>query len=520
MAGSYLLADSFWFVDDKTRTFDGIFDEEHLEIHTTTPEDSYFVSNITRNNKVLVIQGNLRNEKKMTAITASFLSEETYHYFDKYAGRFRYSLKYVFYDAHLDSSDIKFKAIMVNFVNINKWITPWSITYAKDGIISDQITVEIEDADSQGINVYVVIESTKDEKSFEELFERMEGIQDFFNFVITENAVLPNSIYGIHGRNGEGNLITIKRNLTSYDDNMNKSNVKSPVLFRAYEHRDHLEKIIKKWFEFRNSHNTIYRYYMDSIYAVRSATELSYFTLAAFLEGYHRECFEQIGKSEIRKLKDSHFDAIEDMLKETEVDKRYIKIIKFLLADQNKLSLAQRLREIFEDYRDIVSVSGPVLSFFDSTKLNQWIREKSIDKNIKDKLIKVIDLKRQADCENMEQQRKEKYDEIIDFLKNEDPRIRNEMLLFVEFVLTQKFAAEFSSFRNIIVHVLDKKYQGISENKWIYAFMTLQLTGQLCILSLLEFTYQDIRKIFFLDSIEDIEKLAIMIRTNIGIQKR
>jgi hypothetical protein len=359
--------------------------------------------------------------------------------------------------------------------------------------------------------------SQPDEKNFVELLELVNVIQDFLNFVITENSVLPNSTYGVAQKNGEENLITIEHKLKGTDGRMNKSKVKRPVLFHSSEHMDVVEKIFKKWFEFRNSHNTIYRYYVDSIYGATDAIELSYFKLAAFLEGYHREFFEKNSTSRMRKLKGKHLDSIETMLKEIEVDEGYIKTVKFMLSKHKELSLAQRLREIFECYSEIISVSGPVLSFFDKKRLCEWIREKVVDRNTRDKLVKVIDLKIEADSEIVDQERKQECNTIVDFLKSGDASIRSEMLLFVKFVLTEKFAKEFATFRNVIGHVLDRKYQDIPQNKWIYAFKILQLTGQLCILSLLEFTPREISTMFFLDRQNDIEKLRTIIETNIGV---
>jgi hypothetical protein len=74
---------------------------------------------------------------------------------------------------------------------------------------------------------------------------------------------------------------------------MNKSKVKTPVLFGISDYGDNLNEILRKWFEFRRSYNTIYRFYMDSIYDGRNAIELSCFKLAAFLESYHREILEK-----------------------------------------------------------------------------------------------------------------------------------------------------------------------------------------------------------------------------------
>jgi hypothetical protein len=53
-----------------------------------------------------------------------------------------------------------------------------------------------ETSDKHGKNMYAKIESRKDEKNFEQL-EQMNGIRDFLNFVITQNGVLLNSVYGV-----------------------------------------------------------------------------------------------------------------------------------------------------------------------------------------------------------------------------------------------------------------------------------------------------------------------------------
>jgi hypothetical protein len=60
------------------RTFNGVLNEEQVEIHTTTPEDSYFVSNVTRSSRLPIIQGNLGNEK-FTDITSFLGSVEDIH---------------------------------------------------------------------------------------------------------------------------------------------------------------------------------------------------------------------------------------------------------------------------------------------------------------------------------------------------------------------------------------------------------------------------------------------------------
>ena len=85
---------------------------------------------------------------------------------------------------------------------------------------------------------------------------------------------------------------------------------------------------------------------MNHLYKGGEAIELSYFKLAAFLEGYHRELREKKGKAQMRKVKDSNFESIERMLEESEVDEGDTKIIKFIIAKNKDLTLAQRLKEI------------------------------------------------------------------------------------------------------------------------------------------------------------------------------
>ena len=104
---------------------------------------------------------------------------------------------------------------------------------------------------------------------------------------------------------------------------------------------------------------------------------------------------------------------------------------------------------------------------------------------------------------------------IADFLKG-DPTVLSEMLSLVEVVVMSKFLAEFAEYRNIIGHLLDRDYQKVDTNKWFYAFKTLQLTGQICVLEMLGFSYQEICNIFFMDRMDERTKLSIMIETNIG----
>ena len=75
---------------------------------------------------------------------------------------------------------------------------------------------------------------------------------------------------------------------------------------KIHEHEAQIEGLIKHWFNFRDDHKTTYNYYIDSMFE-EGAIELSYFKLATFLEGFHREQWEIKGNSDMRKIKQNHF---------------------------------------------------------------------------------------------------------------------------------------------------------------------------------------------------------------------
>jgi hypothetical protein len=274
---------------------------------------------------------------------------------------------------------------------------------------------------------------------------------------------------------------------------------------------------LRKWYEFKEFHRIIYNHYFESIYRM-DAIELSYFKLVTFLEGYHRELWELNHPSPIRSLKHTYFNSIMRMLEEIEIDNTDKKVVNTILKQNKELTLAQRLKEIFEYYSDIVSISGPVVSFFDNARLNKLIQEIVMDKVISYKLTEIINLKNEADSEIIQEIRKQKYQRILEFLNSESPNVGHSLLLFVKFVLMEQFPKEFAKYRNTMAHLLARDYQRIGINRWFYGLKILQLTAQLCVLSLLGFTHKEICAIFFLDSIDDRIKLEVMIKSNIDLE--
>jgi hypothetical protein len=101
------------------------------------------------------------------------------------------------------------------------------------------------------------------------------------------------------------------------------------------------------------------------------------------------------------------------------------------ISNNRKLTLRQRIKEIFEYYSEVISICGPVLSLFDNNKLHKWINQRGVNPHVKSKLVKIIDMKVDADSETIPQRRKSKYDMIVNFVKNEGQYVWYEIVSFV-----------------------------------------------------------------------------------------
>lgn len=523
---------SFWIPNDKTRVLRGLIvnNEDHLIIDAGTPENFAYLSSSLANEKSIILQGKLDDERKITLINSLSGKRENFSAPNKYSATFNFNIRYLFYNEHF-SSDVRFKALTINFVNIQDWVSPHDILFGNEEKLRKEIELDINNEFSFKFfygkpltendnattrnkeNVYIRIDSKTNSSPFERLLEMQKIIQDFLNFVIAGQTVYVKSIYGIIATNNEEKLIPIKDKSLNNDVIKFKSNRRTVFQFKDYE--DRLEYIIKKWFDIKNSHEAIYNYYVDSMYN-QSAIELSYFKIAAFLEGYHREIVEKKSESNMRKLIDIHFKLINIMLEEMEVNENERKVIKTILNNNRELSFKQRLIDIFESYQDILIVNIPIISFFDAERLHKWIDKRLTDSSIKVKIIQVIDKKLMADREISSEKRKTLYSEILDFILTENPSLGYIITSLARFLLLEKLSQEFTDYRNVMAHAKEQKYRKIGANQWFFGFKELETIARICILNLLGLSYQEICQIHYLNKFDETTTLRYILESNIG----
>ena len=431
-----------------------------------------------------------------------------------------FGIRWLFYNEHFPSLDIKFRGLILDFTDITSWITPHDIIFAENGGHREVWKVDITDTCLikfmyKGDDLIIRIESPRGEQNFEELLEEKNTVQDFLNFVITMDRVLPKSIMGIIGDPANEKLVEVKYKAPILRP-VDKSRVKDPSLFRCRQFgEDRLVDILRKWFELKLEYRIIYNFFIDSLYE-SDAVELSYLKSVAFLEGYHRHLIEAKGKSEIKTQKIGYFNSIMKMLKEADVyqsDK-----LEDLLnrLEIKELTLAHRLREIWEPHKELISLNIPVTPFFNPKDIRKSIMKATPDTEANRKLFWYFSMKFDADSEQNRQERKKRYKEILKFFQSEHTSLTIGMLHFVENLLTSQFPRKFASYRNSIAHVLNDVYEG-SDVKWYYAFKIMQLAGQLCMLRHIGFEKKEIDQMFHLDKIDDESKMRIIIEKFVGI---
>jgi hypothetical protein len=88
---------------------------------------------------------------------------------------------------------------------------------------------------SKNDDIYVRIESSNGDRSFEELFQEKNTMQDFLNFVITRDIVLTKSVMGITGSPDGEKLVEVKYKSPIFRP-VDKCRVLGPSLFHCRQY--------------------------------------------------------------------------------------------------------------------------------------------------------------------------------------------------------------------------------------------------------------------------------------------
>jgi hypothetical protein len=291
---SSLPEDYFWFPKFADVKFRGRIEKEEsdtLYLESSSLEKSVKIEKILKNREI-VIHGVLHNSISATFIVMLIHKKENLRFLsNNYLLALNFRILYAYYGYHFNrTEDIKFNSLIVAFKGLQRWISYNDVFRGKqtkntlrlgNKLIDIYYRLPITNRDhkissrSDGKVIYVEIKSSKSMK-FKDLLIIKSIIQDFFNFFITGESVITNSVYGKLNNNSKSNVITVEYR-SPINERMNKSRVRTPVLITYSEIHTNLETLIKKFSRFRKKANTAYNYYFSEMYQGTLPLELRFF---------------------------------------------------------------------------------------------------------------------------------------------------------------------------------------------------------------------------------------------------
>jgi hypothetical protein len=240
--------------------------------------------------------------------------------------------------------------------------------------------------------------------------------------------------------------------------------------------------------------------------------ELRFFLLAGFLESYHAKFFSS--KSIKGKQNEQELQTILPDLSTANLQGKNKRIIKMVLKDHYKrIRLVDRLREIFNEYKYLLLLNIPILSYISEQQLELSINKLILDKTTKNQILNTIKNKKKLDLNIMEGN--EKYKVIIeDLLNKKNAGVRKKIVEYALSQSTNYFPQEISKLRNMIAHVKEE-FNAVEFDIWVLSVWTLELIGLLCILTRLGFRKRQISNIILLHKISFREEIKTIIESSI-----
>jgi CheY-like chemotaxis protein len=207
--------------------------------------------------------------------------------------------------------------------------------------------------------------------------------------------------------------------------------------------------------------------------------------LAGFLESYHTKFF--LSKSIKGKQNEQELQTVLSDPSIAKLQRENKRIIKMVLRDYyRRIRLVDRLREIFNEYKYLLLLNIPILSYISAEQqLDMSVSKLILDESTKNQILNTIKKKKKLDLNTMEGN--EKYKVIIeDLLKKKNAGIRKKIVEYALSQSTDDFPQDISKLRNAIAHVKEE-FKSMESDIWVLAVRTLELIGLLCILTQLGF---------------------------------
>lgn len=296
----------------------------------------------------------------------------------------RFSAKLVFVGVHFQTSeDINFKSISVHYLYLDEWvnISGFDIESAgkKEVIIKYKLPEPFQAEISSGFKISINFRAaqrsfsfvpkevtikqnteikieTSEEKLFEDFREIMYHIQNFLTLGTTK-PVYPLTITGLTEVNKK--IIEDKvyyptvKIFYQLSDIPKRHKIFFPndMLFTFKDISDRFELLLKNWFEKKDFLEPVCNLYFGTFYNPRMYIEDQFLSLIQSIESFHRCTFEgkYLPDEDYKEVYDTLLKAIPEGVG-SELKDRLMEYLKY----GNEFSLRKRLKEIFEEYKEIL----------------------------------------------------------------------------------------------------------------------------------------------------------------------
>ena len=529
---------NFWFADFKENSFEVQFTNNYQLILRTIDKSPYaakkILSLIMKKGSNLINGVLYEKQQKLTIIITIQRIEIIHLANEEHLYEITSKIDQIFYGYHFKSIfDIHFNSLLLNYTNTLEWIkTRENILLDIDSKMKESISINLTNEYSIKIgtiksmlekNAYLLANSSDDvyfniisknaSKSFEELLRVSNVFKSFLDFIITKNYIEIQSMYGIiKNDDNVEELILIKDYKTNHNNKRDKLQNKPSILIPFHKYENKLEEIVSQWFIFSKKYDTLYNYYVDASFYSDSIID-SFFKLISFVERFQREIWEKSDKSLMKQRKKEYFDSIDYLLIDLEIDDMDISIVKKIIKNNLDLTLSQRLKDIFNKYKSIISIYLPIISYFEKDAIKNIIEHMELEKKIEKQFIDIITSKIDNDSNKFIEEREEKYKDIISLFCN-NYSFQWSLFHLIEYLLVDKISTDLATYRNKIAHFDPNYYKEIKKENWKFKFNILELTVQTCILNLLGLSDEEINEVYLVET-EDMKKISKIIESRI-----
>ncbi len=315
---------------------------------TLESEGNRFID-LDRKKQDFFLLGELEDGKKITGYI-SFVSKwnenitaDTYNIICVL--QIKYILLNVLIINERELKDLIFKNIMITFTNLDNWFYKYDLIGKDIEInIKAECNITIAYRDSKFI---FKVESLK-EKTLEHYIGLKYVLQGFFNFISTDKPVMVESF---NAKLSDLNQDTEIMYRSTIREPMVKVAVKRPFLFRHDEIKEKFKDILNKWFEFYQNKDVILDLYFALMYNNDIPLSMRFLSLFQALEVYHASFMENTSaKKKERQERIAKMLNVINTISNNDNAKNYLNI---LIKERNYPSLTERLREIYDKYKNI-----------------------------------------------------------------------------------------------------------------------------------------------------------------------